>query len=146
MDFKLEAVLVPVSDVDKAKHFYGAVLGWREDADYSFGNGSRIVQMNPPGSACSVQFGNGLTSATPGSMDGLLIVVDDIEKGRAELVNRGVDVGEVFHSVDGPFQQHSARVSGPDPQRRSYSSLAEFSDPDGNGWLLQEITERLPGR
>lgn len=146
MDFKLEVVVLPVSDVDRAKDFYGKVLGWREDADYSFAGGGRIVQFNPPGSACSIHFGVGVTTAEPGSVRGTVLVVDDIDKGRADLLDRGVAVGEAFHPVGGSFHEDSARVGGAEPERRSYSSLAEFSDPDGNGWLLQEITERLPGR
>lgn len=146
MDFKLEVVVLPVSDVDRAKHFYGTTLGWREDADYPFEGGGRIVQFTPPGSACSVHFGTKVTAAEPGSVGGLVLVVDDIEKGRADLVDRGVAVGEAFHPVGGSFHDQSARVSGAEPQRSSYGSLAEFADPDGNGWLLQEITERLPGR
>ena len=146
MDFKLEVVVLPVSDVDNAKDFYGTVLGWREDADYAFAGGGRIVQFTPPGSACSIHFGAKVTTAEPGSVRGLVLVVDDIDKGRADLVDRGVDVGETFHPVGGTFQDPSARVSGAEPARRSYGSLAEFADPDGNSWLLQEITERLPGR
>jgi len=140
VDMKLEAVIIPVSDVDRAKRFYGG-LGWRLDADLTSGNEFRIVQLTPPGSPCSIQFGIGVTSAAPGSVQGLYLVVSDIEAARAELVNRGVNVSEVFHRVPG-----KGRISGPDPARRSYASFASFSDPDGNSWLIQEVTVRLPGR
>ena len=148
MDLKLEVVVVPVTDVDKAKHFYGTGLACRLDADYSAGDGFRVVQMTPPGSTCSIILGDGITAAAPGSLDSLVLVVDDIEKARAELADRGVDVTEVFHDAGGVFYHSGAvaRVPGPDPQRRTYASFASFSDPDGNGWMLQEITERLPGR
>jgi len=138
---KLEVVVIPVSDVDRAKRFYGD-LGWRLDADFAVGNAFRVVQFTPPGSPCSIHFGTGLTPAAPGSARGLYLIVSDIEAARAELVDRGVDVSEVFHRA-GPGQPP---LSGPDPQRRSYVSFATFSDPDGNGWLLQEINTRLPGR
>ena len=141
VDMKLEVVVIPVSDVDRAKRFYGD-LGWRLDADFAVGNEFRVVQFTPPGSPCSIHFGTGLTSAVPGSARGLYLIVSDIEAARAELVGRGVDVSEVFHRA-GPGQPP---LSGPDPQRRSYVSFATFSDPDGNGWLLQEIKTRLPGR
>ena len=140
VDFKLEVVVIPVSDVDRAKRFYGG-LGWRLDAEFVKGNDFRIMQFTPPGSPCSIHFGTGLTSAAPGSAQGLYLVVSDIEASRAELVAHGVDVSEVFHRLPG-----EAPLSGPDPARRSYSSFASFSDPDGNGWLLQEVTARLPGR
>ena len=145
---KLEVVVVPVTDVDKAKHFYGTGLACRLDADYSAADGFRVVQMTPPGSSCSIIFGDGITSARPGSLESLVLVVDDIEKARAELADRGVDVSEIFHDAGGVFYHSGtvARVPGPDPQRRTYASFASFSDPDGNGWVLQEITERLPGR
>jgi catechol 2,3-dioxygenase-like lactoylglutathione lyase family enzyme len=148
MELKLEVVVLPVSDVDKAKDFYGKGLACRLDADYSAGDGFRCVQMTPPESPCSIIFGNGITAATPGSLDSLVLVVDDIEKTRAELVDRGVDVSEVFHDAGGVFYHSGtvARVPGPDPRHRTYSSFASFSDPDGNVWVLQEITERLPGR
>ena len=139
MDFRLEVIRVPVSDVDRAKDFYQG-LGWRLDADLSLGDGIRAVQMTPPGSACSVSFGTGITPAPPGSSQGMELVVDDIDAARAELVGDGAEVSEVFHR-DGAKQ-----VPGPDPERRSYRSLASFDDPDGNGWLLQEVTTRLPGR
>jgi len=141
IDMKLEVVVIPVSDVDRAKRFYGD-LGWRLDADFAVGNAFRVVQFTPPSSPCSIHFGTGLTPAAPGSARGLYLIVSDIEAARAELVDRGVDVSEVFHRA-GPGQPP---LSGPDPQRRSYVSFATFSDPDGNGWLLQEINTRLPGR
>lgn len=139
MDYRFEVVTVPVSDVDRAKDFY-LRLGWRLDADLRFEDGRRTVQLTPPGSACSVHFGTGDTSATPGSAQGLELVVEDIDTARAELAGHGAEVSEVFHADGGK------RAPGPDPQHRSYLSLASFSDPDGNGWLLQEITTRLPGR
>lgn len=147
MDLKLEVVVLPVSDVDKAKHFYGTGLACREDADLA-GPGLRIVQMTPPGSACSIHFGEGVTSATPGSVEGLVIAVDDIEKACAELAQRGVPVSGVFHDTSVGYNRfdRDVRASGPDPERRTYSSFATFSDPDGNSWFLQEITDRLPGR
>jgi catechol 2,3-dioxygenase-like lactoylglutathione lyase family enzyme len=141
VDMKLEAVVIPVSDVDRAKRFYGG-LGWRLDADFVVGDAFRAVQFTPPGSPCSIHFGTGITPAVPGSARGLYLVVSDIEAARAELVGRGVDVGEVFH-LAGPGKPP---LSGRDPERRSYASHASFSDPDGNGWLLQEVTARLPGR
>ena len=141
VDMKLEVVVIPVSDVDRAKRFYGG-LGWRLDADFVVGDDYRVVQFTPPGSPASIHFGTGLTSAAPGSARGLYLVVSDIEAARAELVDRGVDMNEVFHRA-GPGKPPQ---SGPDPERRSYSSFASFSDPDGNGWLLQEVTARLPGR
>jgi catechol 2,3-dioxygenase-like lactoylglutathione lyase family enzyme len=141
LDTKLEAVVIPVSDVDRAKRFYGG-LGWRVDADFVVGDAFRVVQFTPPGSPCSIHFGKGVTSAPPGAAQGLYLVVSDVEAARAELVGRGVDVSEVFHR-SGPGQP---ALPGPHPQRASYSSFASFSDPDGNGWLLQEITQRLPGR
>jgi catechol 2,3-dioxygenase-like lactoylglutathione lyase family enzyme len=141
VDMKLEVVVIPVSDVDRAKRFYGD-LGWRLDADFVVGSEFRGIQFTPPGSPCSIQFGTGLTSAVPGSSRGLYLIVSDIEAARAELVGRGVDVSAVFHRA-GPGQPP---VNGPDPERRSYASFATFSDPDGNGWLLQEINTRLPGR
>jgi catechol 2,3-dioxygenase-like lactoylglutathione lyase family enzyme len=148
VDMKLEAVVIPVSDVDRAKRFYGG-LGWRLDADFPFDNGFRIVQFTPPGSPCSIQFGTNVTSAAPGSARGLYLIVSDIEAARAELATHGVDVSEVFHAgtPGAQFQPDgTGRVSGPVPGHASYSSFATFSDPDGNGWLLQEVTTRLPGR
>jgi predicted enzyme related to lactoylglutathione lyase len=138
VDLKLEVVVIPVSDVDRAKEFYGK-LGWRLDADFRFDSGTRIIQFTPHGSGCSVQFGKNLTSAAPGSAEGYLIV-SDIEAARNALVAAGVEVGEVFHIGPG------GQLSGPDPEHRSYFSRATFSDPDGNGWVLQEVTTRLPGR
>ena len=147
MDMKLEVVVVPVSDVDRAKGFY-ASLGWRLDADFAGEGGFRVVQLTPPGSACSIIFGSEITSASPGSADGLQLVVTDIEAARAELVDRGVEVSEVFHDTGGVFHHAGgkARAPGPAPDHRSYGSFASFSDPDGNGWVLQEVTTRLPGR
>jgi catechol 2,3-dioxygenase-like lactoylglutathione lyase family enzyme len=140
VDMKLEVVVIPVSDVERAKRFYGD-LGWRLDADFVRGDTFRVVQFTPPGSPSSIHFGMGVTSAVPGSAQGLFLVVSDIEAARAELVARGADVSEVFHRWVG-----EAPVSGVDPARRSYASYATFSDPDGNQWLLQEVTVRLPGR
>jgi catechol 2,3-dioxygenase-like lactoylglutathione lyase family enzyme len=141
VDMKLEVVVIPVSDVDRAKRFYGG-LGWRLDADFVVGDAFRVVQFTPPGSPCSIHFGIGVTSAAPGSARGLYLVVSDILSARAELVERGTEVGEVFHRA-GPGQPP---VGGPDPERRSYFTYATFSDPDGNEWLLQEVTTRFPGR
>jgi catechol 2,3-dioxygenase-like lactoylglutathione lyase family enzyme len=141
VDMKLEAVVIPVSDVDRARHFYDD-LGWRLDADFAVGDAFRVVQFTPPGSPCSIHFGTGVTTAAPDSAWGLYLIVSDIEAARAELVNRGVAVSEVTHRA-GPGQ---APLKGRDPEGRSYVSFASFSDPDGNGWLLQEITVRLPGR
>jgi catechol 2,3-dioxygenase-like lactoylglutathione lyase family enzyme len=147
VDLKLEVVIVPVSDVDRAKTFYTG-LGWREDADIVGGDDFRIVQVTPPGSACSVSFGIGVSPMEPGTQQGLLLVTDDIEAARAELVERGADVSEVFHGAAGRFHPEapSVRQPGRDPEGQSYQSHAVFSDPDGNGWVLQEITTRLPGR
>ncbi len=144
-DMKLETAVIPVSDVDRAKAFNES-LGWRLDADIAGGE-LRIVQFTPPGSGCSIQFGKGLTSAAPGSAQNLL-VVSDIEAAHAELVGHGVDGTEVFHDATGGYNRfdHASRASGPDPERRTYASFAEFTDPDGNLWQLQEITSRLPGR
>jgi catechol 2,3-dioxygenase-like lactoylglutathione lyase family enzyme len=147
VDMKLEVLILPVSDVDRAKSFYKA-LGFREDIDYVGADGYRVAQFTPPGSECSVIIGTGITSAAPGSTQGLHLVVRDINAARAELAERGIDVSEVFHDSTGVFHHAGTaeRVAGPDPERRSYGSFASFSDPDGNGWLLQEITERAPGR
>jgi catechol 2,3-dioxygenase-like lactoylglutathione lyase family enzyme len=153
VDMKLEIVVVPVSDVDRAKRFYGD-LGWRLDADYPSEDGYfRVIQFTPPGSGCSVIFGKNVTAATPGSAQGLYLIVSDVEAARKELVGRGVEISEVFHDAAGvyagpdePYLFGRARVSGPDPARSSYRSFASFSDPDGNGWLFQELTHRLPGR
>lgn len=143
VDMKLEVIVVPVSNVDRAKRFYEG-LGWRLDADFVTDGDFRVVQFTPPGSSCSIHFGTarpGVTSAVPGSAQGLYLIVSDIEAARAELLNRGIDVSEVFHRTG-----RAGRFSGPDPERRSYSSFVSFSDPDGNGWLVQEVTARLPGR
>jgi catechol 2,3-dioxygenase-like lactoylglutathione lyase family enzyme len=149
VDLKLEVVVIPVSDVDRSKSFYGS-LGWRLDADFAFDNGFRVVQFTPPGSACSIQFGTKVTTAAPGSAQGLYLVVSDIEVARNELVALGIEASEVFHPVTpgAQFQADatSGRVSGPAPDHGSYRSFATFRDPDGNGWLLQEIQTRLPGR
>jgi catechol 2,3-dioxygenase-like lactoylglutathione lyase family enzyme len=138
---KLEVVVIPVSDVERAKRFYSG-LGWRLDADFVVGDTFRGVQFTPPGSQCSIHFGKGITSSVPGSASGLYLVVSDIEAARAELIGRGVNVNEIFH-LAGPGKPP---LSGRDPERRSYASHATFSDPDGNTWLLQEVTARLPGR
>ena len=149
MDMKLEVVVVPVADADRAKDFYQG-LGWRLDADFPFDNGFRVVQFTPPGSGCSIQFGTNITSAAPGSAEGLYLVVPDIGAARKELAALGAKVSEVFHAgtPGAQFQPGSApgQVSGPAPDHASYGSFATFSDPDGNGWLLQEISTRLPGR
>jgi catechol 2,3-dioxygenase-like lactoylglutathione lyase family enzyme len=138
VDMRLEVVTVPVSDVDRAKEFYVG-LGWRLDADIAAGENFRVIQLTPPHSACSVAFGKGVTTGEPGSVHRLVLAVDDIDAARAALVDRRVAVSEVFHLAGG-------RVPGRDPQNRSYQTYAAFSDPDGNEWLLQEITSRLPGR
>ena len=140
VELKLEVVVLPVADVDRAKRFYEG-LGWRLDADFRAGDDFRGVQLTPPGSACSIHFGKGVTTAAPGSAKNTYLVVSDIEAARAELLARGVDVSPTFH-YDGTWR----RLPGPDPERRSYASLATFNDPDGNTWQLQEITTRLPGR
>jgi catechol 2,3-dioxygenase-like lactoylglutathione lyase family enzyme len=151
-DMKFEIVVIPVSDVDRAKEFY-ARLGWRLDADYDNGKDYRIIQFTPPGSGCSVIFGRNVTAAAPGSAQGLYLIVSDIEAARANLLRRGVAVSEVFHGAadvyagpDEPYLFGRIRVNGPDPEHRSYRSFASFMDPDGNGWLFQEINARLPGR
>jgi catechol 2,3-dioxygenase-like lactoylglutathione lyase family enzyme len=140
MDFKLEVVVLPVSDVDRARQFYES-LGWRLDADFPISEDFRVVQVTPPGSTASIHFGTGVTTAAPGSVQNTYLVVSDIEAARAELVSRGVDVSEIFHRSSTLEQ-----LAGIDPERRSYGSFATFSDPDGNSWLLQEIRQRLPGR
>ncbi len=149
VDLKLEAIVIPVADVAHAKQFYGS-LGWRLDADFAFDNGFRVVQFTPPGSGCSVQFGTNISSAAPGSAQGLYLIVSDIEAARNELISRGAELSDVFHagSPGAQFQpdRTSGRISGPAPDHVSYGSFATFSDPDGNKWLLQEITTRLPGR
>ena len=150
VDMKFEIVVIPVSDIDRAKEFYGG-LGWRLDADYAT-DGFRVIQFTPPGSGCSVIFGKNVTAAAPGSAQGLYLIVSDLEAARKELLGRGVKVSEVFHNEgvylgpDEPYLFGRVRVSGPDPEHRSYRSFASFSDPDGNGWLFQEITTRLSGR
>jgi catechol 2,3-dioxygenase-like lactoylglutathione lyase family enzyme len=149
VDLKFEAVVIPVSDVDRAKEFYKR-LGWRLDADFRFDNGFRVVQFTPPGSGCSVQFGANITSALPGSAQGLYLVVSNIEAARDDLAARAAEVSDVFHAgtPGAQFQPDGTpgRVSGPAPDHATYGSFATFRDPDGNGWLLQEITNRLPGR
>ena len=149
MDMKLEVVVIPVSDAERAKDFYGS-LGWRLDADFASGDTFRIVQYTPPGSPCSIQFGTNLTSAAPGSTQGLYLIVSDIEAAREQLVALGVEVSEVFHEGGPGARFHdgstSGRLSGPAPEDASYGSFVSFRDPDGNSWLLQEITTRLPGR
>jgi len=144
---KLEVIVIPVSDVDRAKRFYGG-LGWRLDADLVKGDAFRVVQFTPPGSLCSIIFGTGIMSAVPGSVQGLHLVVSDIAAARAELIGRGIQVSELFHDVGGVFHHagQEGRLSGPDAARHSYASFASFNDPDGNGWLFQEVTVRLPGR
>ena len=151
-DMKLEIVVIPVSDVDRAKEFYGR-LGWRLDADFAGGDDFRVMQFTPPGSGCSVILGKNVTAAAPGSAQGLYLIVSDIEAARNELLGRGVKISEVFRDAGGvyagpdePYLFGRRRVSGRDPEHRSYRSFASFSDPDGNGWLLQEVTTRLPGR
>ena len=144
IDLKLEVVTIPVSDVDRAKTFYES-LGWRLDADFTNPT-DHVVQFTPPGSPGSIHFGTNLTTAKPGSAQGLLLIVSDIQAARDELVRRGVEPSEVFHFAGWNRNDPDARVSGPAPDRQSYGSFVAFSDPDGNGWLLQEITTRLPGR
>lgn len=151
-DLKLEIVVIPVSDVDRAKAFYTR-LGWRLDADFASGDDWRVIQFTPPGSACSVIFGKNVTAAAPGSAQGLYLIVSDLEAARKEILGRGIEVSEPFHGAgdihagpDEPYLFGRVRVSGVDPEHGSYSSFAAFSDPDGNGWLLQEVTARLPGR
>ena len=148
VDMNLEVVIIPVSNVDRTKEFY-MKLGWRLDADFPFDNGFRVVQFTPPGSGCSIQFGTKITTAAPGSARGLYLIVSDINAARKELITRGAEVSDVFHAgtPGAQFQSDgSGRVSGPAPNRASYSSFVTFSDPDGNSWLLQEVTTRLPGR
>jgi len=152
LDMKLEIVVIPVSDVDRAKRFYGG-LGWRLDADFAAGDEFRVIQFTPPGSGCSVIFGRNVTAAAPGSAQGLYLIVSDIKGARDDLLGRGVEVSEVFHDGGGiyagpdePYLFGRLRAGGADPEQRSYRSFASFKDPDGNGWLFQEITARLPGR
>ena len=146
IDMKLEVIVIPVSDVDRAKRFYGD-LGWRLDLDYTAGDDFRVIQFTPPGSGCSVIFGKNVTTAAPGSVRGLHLIVSDIQAARDELLRRGIGISEPFHDAGGIFHHASAEglVSGPNPQRKSYASYASFSDPDGNGWVLQEVTARLTG-
>lgn len=147
MDLKLEVLVLPVSDVDRAKSFYEE-LKFRIDADFAVSDAYRVVQVTPPGSECSIIFGKGLTSAEPGSVEGLHLVVSDIEAARAELISRGAEVSEVFHDESGVFHHAgiAGRVAGTAPGHADYGSFASFSDPDGNGWVLQEIKQRAPGR
>ena len=147
IDMKLEVINLPVSDVDRAKRFYQS-LGWRLDGDFAVGDDFRAVQLTPPNSQCSITFGKGVTTAGPGSVQDLMLIVDDIDAARDDLISRGVDVSDVYHYDTRPFHSAGmeARVPGPDPEGRSYFTWASFSDPDGNGWLLQEIKTRLPGR
>ena len=152
VDMKLEIVVIPVSDFDRAKRFYSS-LGWRLDAEFAAGDDFSVIQFTPPGSGCSVIFGKNVTAAPPGSAQGLYLIVSDIQAARDELLRRGVKTSEVFHDASGvyagkdePYLFGRHRVSGPDPEHRSYRSFVSFSDPDGNGWLFQEITARLPGR
>jgi catechol 2,3-dioxygenase-like lactoylglutathione lyase family enzyme len=147
IDLKLEIIVVPVTDVDRSKAFYQA-MGWRLDADFVRGDDFRVVQLTPPGSRCSVIIGTGITDAVPGSMQGMVLVANDLEAARAELAGHGVNVSEPFHDAGRVFHRAGSegRVQGLDPDRHSYASFAAFSDPDGNGWLVQEITTRLPGR
>ncbi len=144
VDLKLEVITIPVADVERAKAFYVG-LGWRLDADFTTGD-DHVVQVTPPGSPCSVHFGTNVTSAAPGSVQQLWLIVSDIQAARAELLARGVDVSEVFHFAGWNRLDPKGRISGAAPGRQTYASFASFSDPDGNGWLLQEITARLPGR
>ena len=147
MDTKLEVVVLPVADVDRTKAFYTG-LGWREDGDFAVDETFRVVQLTPPGSPASVVFGTGVTDAVPGSVRDVVLAVDDVEKARQQLAEQGADVSEVWHDADGVFFHagRRKRVPGPDPQRRTYASFASFSDPDGNGFVLQEVTTSLPGR
>jgi catechol 2,3-dioxygenase-like lactoylglutathione lyase family enzyme len=147
MDMKLEVVVIPVSDVDRAKDFYTAA-GFRLDADFPIDDGYRIVQVTPPGSEASIIFGTGVSSAAPGSSQGIHLIVTDIEAAKAELESKGVEVSDFFRHETGAFHNSdtSKNIAGLDPERRSYGSFASFSDPDGNGWVLQEIVERAPGR
>ncbi|GGX99510.1 VOC family protein [Streptomyces fructofermentans] len=147
MDLRLEVLVLPVSDVDRAKAFYEKA-GFRLDVDYSADDDYRVVHLTPPGSPCSILIGTGVTTAAPGSAQGLHLIVSDIVASRAELVDRGIDIGEIFHDSSGVFHRGTdeGRVGGPHPDRASYGSFATFTDPDGNGWALQEITTRLPGR
>ncbi|GAA1578501.1 hypothetical protein GCM10009789_35010 [Kribbella sancticallisti] len=149
--FRLEVVVIPIADFDRAKAFYGSRLGWRVDAEADSGTGYRLMQVTPPGSNASVIFGTQVTAAPAGSSDGLLLTVDNVDTARDELVSRGVEVSEAFHDAAGTLGGgfhigDEGRAAGPDPERRSYATYASFNDPEGNRWILQEITERLPGR
>jgi len=147
MDMRLEVAIVPVSDVDRAKAFYEG-LGWRMDIDYLNGEDFRVVQLTPPGSQASIIIGNGITDAQPGSVDGLQLVVDDIRAAHAELAANGAPISEIFHDAGGIFHHAgtAARLTGPAPDHATYGSFASFKDPDGNGWIVQEVTARAPGR
>ncbi|MFD5060309.1 VOC family protein [Streptomyces sp. NPDC002917] len=156
MDLKLEMIVLPVSDIDRTKAFYEA-LGFRLDVDYTASDDFRVVHFTPPGSECSIIFGEGMTSTAPGTIQSLYLIVTDIEEAHAELTSRGIDVSEVFHDAGGLFHGHEGgdvthrspgqeRLAGLHPERASYGSFLTFSDPDGNGWVLQEVTQRLPGR
>ncbi|MEU6323622.1 VOC family protein [Streptomyces sp. NPDC047009] len=156
MNLKLEVIVLPVSDIDRAKAFYEKA-GFRLDVDYTANEDLRVVHFTPPGSECSIIFGDGLTPIAPGSFQGLYLIVSDIEEARAELVGRGIEVSEIFHDAGGLFHGHEGgevthhlagqeRLAGLHPERASYGSFLTFSDPDGNGWVLQEVTQRLPGR
>ena len=145
VEMKLEVVVIPVSDVDGAKRFYQN-LGWRLDADFPIRDDLRVIQFTPTGSLASIIFGKGVSNATPGSAERLYLVVQDIDAARADLVARGVDVSEVFHNKTALRGGNAERLAGPAPEHRSYASFAAFSDPDGNGWMVQEIKQRLPGR
>jgi catechol 2,3-dioxygenase-like lactoylglutathione lyase family enzyme len=147
VDMKLEVIVIPVSDVDRAKQFY-ETLGWRLDADFVTGPDFRVVQLTPPGSEAAIIFGAGVTNATPGSVQGLHLIVTDIGAAHADLRSRGIEIGKVFHDQGGVFHHADTldQVPGPHPDRASYGSFASFADPDGNGWVLQEVTQRAPGR
>ncbi|WP_159617693.1 VOC family protein [Arthrobacter zhaoguopingii] len=147
MEFKLEVVAVPVTDVDRAKAFYNS-LGWRFDADFTVDEDLRVVQFTPPGSGASIMIGKGITAGAPGSLQGLYLIVDDIIAAREDIAARGIEISEVWHDAKGIWHHEGGkdRVAGPDPERKTYASYASFTDPDGNGWFLQEITTRLPGR
>jgi predicted enzyme related to lactoylglutathione lyase len=153
LDMRFEIVVIPVFDVDRAKQFYGEKLGWRLDADFDNQSDFRVIQFTPPGSGCSVIFGKNVTAAAPGTAQGLYLIVSDIEAARKELLSHGIEVSQAFHDAGGvysgpdePYLFGRKRVGGADPEHRSYRTFASFKDPDGNGWLMQEITTRLPGR
>ena len=146
-DLRLEVVVIPVADVERSKGFYQG-MGWRLDADFAFNNGFRVVEFTPPGSPAAIQFGTRITTAAPGSARGLYLVVPDVQAAREALARRGVEISDVFHpgAPGAQFAENGERLSGPAPGHETYSSFATFSDPDGNEWLLQEVTQRLPGR